>query len=477
MTLSIKRARLQEITDELRRLEKLEDAGGHHGESPEAHADHVRSLTREFDELERQIRIGAAFEAGQVESGDGALGAPQFQRDADPYAPRSMFETAQEVRGRATKAIERWTADDEIKQAATVMVERIDELSAPGVADHILRYGRPEYVEAFRKYARAQGRPEFVAELTPAEAAVWRINGEHQRSTLDLAGAVLPAPIDPTVVPTGDGNVNPLREISRVDQTTSNTKTYITSRGTTVSYDGELAQVSDDTPELDDLVITTRKGQGWIEASLEAAMDQPRFDLEMVRILEEARSDLDAAVLVNGTSGSNEPNGFVTQLINTTASVAPLTPEVFAAADVYNLLEELPPRFRANAVWGAEISTINQIDQFETTNGAKLFPEVGNTDPVLLRRRLFELSEMSPASMINVSSTGVHPILVVGDFQSNFIILDRLGTTVAFAGPATIMGDDKRPLGKVGAYMYWRMGSSITDWNAFRLLKIVTSGD
>ena len=79
--------------------------------------------------------------------------------------------------------------------------------------------------------------------------------------------------------------------------------------------------------------------------------------------------------------------------------------------------------------------------------------------------------------MINVSSTGVHPILVVGDFQSNFIILDRLGTTVAFAGPATIMGDDKRPLGKVGAYMYWRMGSSITDWNAFRLLKIVTSGD
>jgi HK97 family phage major capsid protein len=59
------------------------------------------------------------------------------------------------------------------------------------------------------------------------------------------------------------------------------------------------------------------------------------------------------------------------------SEVAPITAETFAAADVYKLQNALPPRFQARAQWCANIAILNQIAQHETTNGARLFPELG----------------------------------------------------------------------------------------------------
>jgi predicted phage gp36 major capsid-like protein len=48
--------------------------------------------------------------------------------------------------------------------------------------------------------------------------------------------------------------------------------------------------------------------------------------------------------------------------------VSPVTPEVFAAADVYAVQNALPPRFQPRAVWNANLSILNSARQMESTN-------------------------------------------------------------------------------------------------------------
>jgi hypothetical protein len=90
--------------------------------------------------------------------------------------------------------------------------------------------------------------------------------------------------MDPTIVLSNDGAVDPMRGLARVDTTIANEKRYITSAGSTFSFDAELAEVSDDTFSETEVTITTRKAQGFIQASIETWMDQPDFSSEVVRL-------------------------------------------------------------------------------------------------------------------------------------------------------------------------------------------------
>lgn len=430
-----------------------------------------------------QVRDAVASGRVTMEAGaDGMDGAPQYMTNLDPYSP-SNGETPEEARKRAFKAVERWNADDAIREAATKTLERVghstDDLSAAadvrGTAAHILRFGSPTYISAFRKYTKD---PEggFIADFTPDEARVWRDARQYMRTTLDLSGAVVPSPLDPTIVITNTGTIDPMRSVARLDTTVSKEKRYITSAGATFSWDAELAEVSDDTPTLSEVTITTQKAQGWIEASIEAAMDQPNFDVQVTNMFRDGKQRLEAEAFINGTGGSNEPIGIITRLAGSASEVDVVGNEVFAAADVYALIEALPPRWRANATWMAELSTINEIDQFETTNGAKLFPTVYDTNPSLLGRRLVENSEMDAHSAVNVASTGNNFIAVVGDFQQ-FVVLDRLGLVVNYVGPGHLVNSaNLLPDGRVGFYGHWRVGSDRLTINAFRVLNLDTSG-
>lgn len=61
-----------------------------------------------------------------------------------------------------------------------------------------------------------------------------------------------------------------MRALARVDTTTSNSKRYITSAGSTFSFDAELAEVSDDTFTETEVEIDVHRGTGFIQASMEA---------------------------------------------------------------------------------------------------------------------------------------------------------------------------------------------------------------
>ena len=115
-----------------------------------------------------------------------------------------------------------------------------------------------------------------------------------------------------------------------------------------------------------------------------------------------------------------------------------------------------------NAQWCAALPIINKIAQFETTNGARLFPEVN--DGRLLNRPLNELSTMD--GVIDVGAENY--CLLYGDFQQ-FIIVDRIGTTLEIL-PG--YGANQRPTAHRHAIMTFRTGSDCAMITAFRVLNL-----
>ncbi len=459
--LNAQRGQNAEIMDSLERTLKEQ------GRSPsqQEKAEYAEAVLA-YDAYNRALDYEPVSRSGPT--GPLMVGGDSFR--GDPFEPVA-HETDSEILGRATRSVELWRADDELKETATRSLERLTDGDRRGVSEHVLLYGNPNYIRAFNKWVQAPDT--FAAELETDEHRAWQDGQRHQRATLQLSGAVVPSPLDPTSVLTNDGTINPMRELARVDSTQSTTKRYISSAGSTFSFDAELAEVSDDTHTENEVEIETHKAQGWIEASLEVAADQEEFSREVAKIIADGKAQLEADKFVTGT-GTNEPTGIEVELAGGSSVVSPATAEVFAAADIYATIEALPPRFRTRARWLAELSTINQIDQFETTNGAKLFTGVDNQRPVLLRRRLHEASTVDAFSDIDVAVTADNHILYVGAWE-NYVILDRVGMSVTYIPPGHLKGASGRPDGRVGWYAYWRVGGESLVDAAFRVLNIATT--
>lgn len=445
-----------------------------------------RGLERTYEELEelraaqRELVRQAATKSGAVVSGDGAERAPgtgpYFHMQRDPFASTGEAESAHEVRSRAKTAVERWDADDTLKESATGTLERLRDLPSEagsdvkGVSEHIIRFSHPDYVSAFRKYSRD---PEsYVADFTPNERRIWQAAREHQRAALQTSGAVLPSPMDPTIVLTNDGAVDPMRSAARVDTTASKSKRYITSAGSTFSFDAELSEVSDDTFSEAEPEITTHKAQGFIQASIETWMDQPGFSEEVAKIIADGKARLEADKFINGAGdGSNEPFGIVTELTGGSSEVD-AAGEAIVADDVYGLLEALPPRFRMNARWQLELSTRNFIHRLWNPSGSE--PRIVEDGRIADLPYLLN-SSIDPYSDVDASATATHRLLIVGDW-SKYTILDRVGTSVYFLQPGVLQNTSNNlPDGRVGWYAMWRVGAESLVDGAFRMLKLSTT--
>lgn len=438
----------------------------------DAHLSEVHAFGDLIDAVETRQR-----EADEARSHFGPLptddGPTTYRRAGDPYASPSAPESAAETRSRALAAIETWNADDLLKESATGTIERLRDdtpgtTDVRGVSNHILRYSHPLYISAFRKFT--QDPETYAADLTPDERRIWADAREHQRATLQTTGAVLPSPLDPTIVLTNDGTIDPMRSTARVDTTSALHKRYITSAGSTFSYDAELAEVSDDTFTEAEVQVGTVKAQGWIEASIEAAMDQENFAAEVSKIIRDGKARLEAEAFATGVAASNQPVGIVTALTGTASEVAAAGEDI-VADDVYGLLEALPPRFRQNAAWQLELSTLNHLGRLYNPSGTEPPLIEGNQ---LLRRRYVENSNLDPYSGINPAAAGTHRPLIIGDWR-NYILLDRVGLSVHYVPPGHLRGANDRPDGRVGWYAYWRHGAKPLTTAAFRMLKVTTA--
>ncbi len=388
----------------------------------------------------------------------------------NPFATSGWSEGTTKERARAAAAIERGIRDSDSAEQATKVLRSID---GSDVAEHLISTSDPDYQNAFRKFMKDPdtGYQTF----TDAERKAWgRVKEMKERSSLVLAGAVLPAPLDPSVVLTNAGTIDPVRQVARVEQTTSKDKRFITSAGSTVSFDDELVEVSDGTPTLAEVTIRTWGAKGFVQSSIEAAMDQPDWDQEVVAILGDAKQRLEGTKWIYGAGdGSKEPLGLAAAISSVTSSVvSPTTPEQFnPATDIPKTLLAVPPRHRARAKWMMELSTLLAVHAQETANGSKMYPDAFKE---ILGKQVYENSNMFPASAINASTTdSTVEVAFCGDF-STFAIVDRIGMTIEKV-PHLFNAANNLPDGRSGWYAFWRTGSGLVG-EGLAMLNIPTEG-
>ncbi|WP_053207356.1 phage major capsid protein [Jiangella muralis] len=328
--------------------------------------------------------------------------------------------------------------------------------------------GDPAYRSAFAKLCADPTRGHLL--WTPDEHRAFQAVAE-VRTAMSLTdangGFMVPLTLDPAIMLTSDGSINPLRQISRVVQTTTDTWQGVTSAGATAEWKAEAAQAADGAPTVDDAPIPVHFGDVFVPYSYEIGMDAVNFLGELTNVLVDAAANHQLAAYTTG-SGTGQPRGVITALAGTASEINGGGTEALAVGDPLLLQNALPARFSARAQWGAHIATINAIGAFETTNGALRYPEVSQGQ--LLRKPLNEISNMDGA--VNAAATANNYLLVYGDF-TNFVIVDRIGSTMEFV--PNLVGANGRPTGQRGAFLWYRTGSDVVVPQAFRLLDVPTT--
>lgn len=365
---------------------------------------------------------------------------------------RSLDDLHEAYHEGALRAVETMTFPHERANTEEVR-ERIGKLLERDVdgelAQRILVTASPTYKRAWAKKLAGAG-------LTAEE--------ERTLSLTNTAGGyAVPVTLDPTIIPTSNGVVNPIRQVSRVETIVGNTWQGVSSAGVTASYGAEAVEATDNAPSLAQPSLNVEKAKAFIPFSIEIGQDWGSLQSEMARLLQDAKDQLEAIKFVNGLGhGATEPQGL---LVGATAVLTTAIATTLAVGDIYGLEEALPPRFRPNASILANKKQFNRVRQFDTSGGSSLWVQLGQGLPrALLGYPNYEYSEMTNALTSGAS------IITIGDF-SYYLIADRVGMNIELI-PHLFGTVLNYPTGQRGLYCYWRNSATVLAWQAFRTLKV-----
>ena len=409
----------------------------------------------------RHAQIRALFDAG------GSAVEPIGQAPPSPSTPNrgsrmsSMFAPPLGLaEGAALRAIGAHVNSPEAQDRLDRIVRDRDGDPLGLGARYLAAVSEPAYTTAFAKAIRygPSAALAFTREEQAAMAATMGIVQERAAlgvGTGSTGGYAVPFSLDPSVILTSAGSVNPLRDICRVETIATDVWKGLSSDGVSVAYGEEGTVVDDTSPTFGQPTAQTERATGWVPFSIELSLDWPRLQRELATILIDAKDQLEATQFLYGSGhGSFQPEGLITTLAP--GSVVSTDDSSWPTSAVYGMLEALPPRAQANARWLAPLKSLNHI-RFLVGPGS-LESQLLAPDG-LLRRPVHEHSGFA---------TGDE--LLVGDF-SRFVIVDRIGMQLEVVqhvfDPST-----GRPTGRRGLFAYWRNSSTILDDGAFRLLQV-----
>lgn len=292
-----------------------------------------------------------------------------------------------------------------------------------------------------------------------------------QRSltTTSTGGVTVPIQIDPTLIPTSNGVLNPFRRISRVVTTTSYIWQGVTTAGITSQYRAEGATMTDNAPTLVAKQIQPERADAFVPYTWEAGQDWGALQSDLAFAIQDSKDTLEALKFAVGAGHtSNEPQGVLIgagTVVGTAATVSIGTADVFALADA------LPARYQANAAWLATPQLYSRIRQvLNTTTGLWADSLQQGQPPALIGYPAYR------ASNIGTASSTIPPVAsvkwaILGDF-SRYVIVDRVGLQLRvidnlFNGNTT--GGITYPVGMSGLVAYWRNSAGVIDSNAFRV--------
>jgi HK97 family phage major capsid protein/HK97 family phage prohead protease len=368
------------------------------------------------------------------------------------YAQRAVeqarFLSATGQRGAPTK-------EDAQARVATLLDTIDDEHGS--LARRILVTGSPLYERAFGKMLGRQS----VMGLTAEESRALSLG------TDSAGGYAVPFQLDPTVILTSNGVVNPLRQISRVETITGKEWDGVTSAGVTVSRGTEGQEVGTGDPSFVQPSVRTSRVQGFVPFSIDLDVSWGALRTQLTRLLQDAKDVEEATAFATGNGTAPNPSGVISTL-GTASWVDTAGSAVLAAGDVYLLENAMAPRFIANSSIVASKTTFNRfrsLFQAQASSAGDPFARPsGSMGAQFNGYPKYELSTMSTS--IGTGSL----IMLQGDF-SNFLIVDRVGMGIELV-PHLFGTANRYPTGTRGVLALWFNSSKILADNAFRLLRI-----
>lgn len=326
-------------------------------------------------------------------------------------------------------------------------------------AKRVLVTGSPAYERAWSK-ALAAGSAQI---LYGEEARALSLGVDN--ATGSGGGYAVPIQLDPTVIWTSAGVINPLRQIARVEQIVGKEWQGITSAGTTVTRSAEAAAAGDNSFTLAQKAVRTNRVSGFIPFSYELAESWSQVRSEITAALVDAKGREEATSFVTGDGTGVNAGGLVGSLVGNLVATGGTT--TFTAANLYALETALDPRYRGNGKFLAHRAIYNLIRQFDTAGGAQLWERVGAGLP----SQLLGYDALESSVMDSVV-TSAKKIAVFGDF-SNFLIVDRIGMSVELI-PQVFDTTNNRPTGQRGIYAIWMNNSTVLVDASFKVLSATT---
>jgi HK97 family phage major capsid protein/HK97 family phage prohead protease len=374
---------------------------------------------------------------------------------------RTDAEFTSKVRDNALRAVEgaRFAHERADENKNKVEIEKLLSQDESGeFARHILATGSPVYLRAFSK--AVAGRM-LTAEEQRAIATV---------GTTTAGGYAVPFTLDPTLILTSDGSVNPLRQMARVERlTVGNTWKGVTTAGVTITRGpAELQPVTPLDVTLGQPEVTVQPVKAEIQFSIEADEDWPRLQQELARILQEAKDDEEADSFVNGVGTTVYPEG-VAYGLDASSDVG-TTGDGLTIDDLFRLEGALPPRYRARAQFLANKAIYSQVRQFSTgaTSGEGAVWQRGLQagDPA----QLLGYPARESSAMESDPTADGERVMLFGDFRAGFLIVDKVGMTIEI-DPHVRDGNGKW-IGARALLAHYRNSSKVINDNALRALKI-----
>jgi hypothetical protein len=343
------RARLEAIRARLTEIEELGEPEGDEATRSAtltARTDETDALLTEWDTLEaeraplqaRSDRLeavrAASFRPANAEGGDGArVGGrgPEIKRTRDPYEDLELVRSGRyddgDVIERAKFAIDQAPKylNDDGRAHAMRLVEmdtEDDSRQAPLIARHMLLTGSRDYRQQYAEYMRTG----YAGELLRAALSLTDANG----------GYLVPFTLDPTIILTNAGIVDPIREMSTVVQIATDTWNGVSSAGVTAGWTAEAGEATDGNTTFGAPSITPKRADSWVTGSYEVLADSG-FASQLGRLLADAKARLEGAAFATANTGATRPRGVVAAVAAVTTSiVAAATTNALVIADVYS---------------------------------------------------------------------------------------------------------------------------------------------
>lgn len=418
----------------------------------------VTATRAAIKDIEARAAVFAQAERNTQPGDAGARDAGfQIQRKTEPMSVlEDRSASTRQIADAVVRSVEeRDTDTTQIKR----LLKRHDNDRA--WARNLLARAQDVYASAWLKYITGR-----AMEMTNEERTAMSVG------TSANGGYLVPTHLDPTVILTNDGTSNAIRAISRVvTLTEGNTWNGITSAGVTASWDGELVEVSDDTPTFGAPSIPVHKAQALVQASIEAFEDINGLAGDVLMMFADARDRLEGAAHATG-SGSDQPTGIFTALdANTNVEITSTTAATIGKVDLNAVYRAVPVRFRSKSKWLMNPLYALAIHDLGTAVSASYSGDLREGPAgTILNKEVVESDDAPTTQTTTVKDNEI----VFGDF-SNYVIVDKPGSTAIEFIPHLFNTTTNLPDGRRGWYMHFRSGADSVNDVGFRLLQDKTS--